>query len=89
MSYVDGIALSPALNDPSLGDRLIAIHHGDTVTLFDVYTGHLYTQSWNLAWSMTFIGDGTKLASYHNNHPIRIHDIVGLTSKHQNTITKK
>jgi len=86
MPGVNGIALSPALNDPSLGDRLVAIHHSNTETLFDVYTGHLYAQFWNPAWSMTFIGDGTKLASYFGIDPIRIYDIVGLASKHQNAI---
>ena len=35
---------------------------------------------------MTFIGDGTKLASYRDNHPIRIYDIVELASKHRNAI---
>jgi len=35
---------------------------------------------------MAFIGDGTMLASHHGNYPIRIYDIVGLTSKHQNAI---
>jgi len=84
MPDVRTIALSPALNDPSLGDRLIAIHHGNTVTLFDVYTGHLYAQCWDPAWGMAFIGDGTKLASYFYYHPIRIYDIVSLASKHQN-----
>jgi len=86
MPPVHAIALSPALNDPSLGGRLIAIDHDDTVTLFDVYTGHLYAQCWNPASSMTFIGDGTKLASYRDNHPIRIYDIVELASKHRNAI---
>jgi len=89
MPGVDGIALSPALNDPTLSDRLIAIHHStihhSKVTLFDVYTGHLYAQCWNPASGMAFIGDGTKLASYRSYyHPIRIYDIVGLASKHQN-----
>jgi len=85
MPGVNGIALSPALNDPSLGDRLIAIHHSNTETLFDVYTGHLYAQCWNPRWNMKFIGDGTKLVSYHYNHPTII-DIVGLASKQQNAI---
>jgi len=85
MPSVNAIALSPALNDPSLGDRLIAIYHGNTVTLFDVYTGHLYARCWNPEddVNMAFIGDGTKLASY---DPIRIYDIVGLVSKHRNAI---
>jgi len=86
MRGVYEIALSPALNDRSLGDRVIAIHHGNTVTLFDVYTGHLYAQCWNPGRHMAFIGDGTKLASYHGIPPIRIYDIVGLASKHQNAI---
>ena len=83
MSDVDAIALSPALNVPSLGDRLIAVHCYPTINLFDIYTGHLYTQCWDLGWDMAFIGDGTKLVSY---SPIRIYDIVGLVSKHRNAI---
>ena len=90
MPDVDVIALSPALNDRSLGDRLIALGWlwTNTITLFDVYTGHLYAQCWNLRWkmNMAFIGDGTKLAFYRDNHPTRIYDIVGLTSKHRNAI---
>jgi len=86
MPGVNEIALSPALNDRSLGDRLIAIHHGDTITLFDIYTGHLYAQCWNLGIHMAFIGDGTMLASYRDNHPTRIYDIAGLASKHRNAI---
>ena len=85
MPGVPKIALSPALNDPSLGDRLIAVrcYDNDTTTLFDVYTGHLYAQCWDSGANMAFIGDGTKLASY---YPIRIYDIVGLASKHRNAI---
>jgi len=60
---MDETALSPALNDRSLGDRLIAIHHSNTVTLFNIYTSHLYAQCWDPGWGMAFIGDGTKLAS--------------------------
>jgi len=90
MPDVDVIALSPALNDPSLGDRLIALGclWTNTITLFDVYTGHLYARCWNLRWKMNtaFIGDGTKLVSYHDNHPTIIYDIVGLASKHRNAI---
>jgi len=85
MPSVDTIALSPALNDPSLGDRLIAIHQSNTVTLFDIYTGHLYAQCWDPFWGMAFIGDGIKLASYSRIHP-RIHDIVDLAAKHRNAI---
>jgi len=88
MFGVNVIALSPALNDQSLGDRLIAINHGNTVTLFDVYTGHLYAQCWNPGrkMNMAFIGDGAKLASYRDYHLIRIHDIVDLAAKHRNAI---
>jgi len=84
MPRVHAIALSPVLNDPSLGDRLIAVCCYPTITLFDVYTGHLYARCWNPGWgNVAFIGDGTKLAS---DHPIRIYDIVGLASKHQNAV---
>jgi len=95
MPGVDGIALSPALNDPSLGDRLIAVRCYPTIVLFNVYTGHLYAQCWDqelrMAYledgpTLAFIGDGTMLASYPDNHPIRIHDIVDLTAKHRNAI---
>jgi len=83
MPRVDAIALSPA---PSLGDRLIAVRYYDTITLFDVHTGHLYAQCWNPGRHIAFIGDGTRLASYRDNHPIRIYDIVDLASKHRNAI---
>jgi len=86
MPGVNRIALSPALNDPSLGNRLMAVRYYDTITLFDVCTGHLYAQCWNPERLMVFIGDGTKLVSYRYNHSIRIYDIVGLASKHRNTI---
>jgi len=88
MPDMDEIALSPALNDQSLGDQLIAIHCDDTytITLFDVYTGHLCAQFWDPGkkGKMTFIGDGTKLASYSDSHTIRIHDIMDLAAKHGN-----
>jgi len=85
---VHGIALSPALNDPSLGNRFIAVCRHDTITLFDVYTGHLYARCWSPGREMNtaFIADGTKLVSYRDNHPIRIYNIVGLASKHRNAI---
>jgi len=86
MSDVYAIALLPALNDPSLGDRLIAVRCYPKITLFDVYTDHLYAQCWNPGRDMAFIRDGTKLASYHGSHPIRIYDIAGLASKHRNAI---
>jgi len=85
MPRLPEIALSPALNDPSLGGRLIAVCCYPTITLFDVYTGHLYAWCWNPEYevNMAFIGDGTKLASY---YPIRIYDIVGLASKQRNAV---
>jgi len=88
MPSVNAIALSPALNDPSLGDRLIAVRCYHTITPFDVYTGHLYAQCWNTEYevNMAFIGDGTKLASYCVGGTTRIYDIVGLVSKHRNAI---
>ena len=83
MPHVHKIALSPALNDRSLGDRLIALRCSDsnTIALFDAYTGHWYAQCLDPGSDMAFIRDGTKLVSC---DPIRVHDIVGLTAKHQN-----
>jgi len=76
------IALSPVLNDRSVGDRLIALHHPDkTTTLFDVYTGHLYAKFWDLGGPEVFTRNGTKLMS---RYPIRIYDIADLAAKHQN-----
>jgi len=65
------IASSLVLNDSSLGDRLIAVCCYSRITFFDIYTGHLYAQCWNPGWDMVFIGDGTKLVSYHGNHQRR------------------
>ena len=88
MPGVREIALSPALNDQSLGDRIIALRclnlNAHTVTLFDVYTSHLYAQCWDPGWHMAFIGDGKKLVSYSGSHPTRIYDIVDLAAKHWN-----
>ena len=80
---VNTIALSPALNDQSLGDQLIALRRDNTdiITLFDVHTGNMYAQFWDPGWEMAFIQDGTKLMSY---DPIRIYDIADFAAKHQN-----
>ena len=80
MSGVETIALSPALNNQSL---LIAVRCRDThtITLFNVDTGHLHAQCWDSGSFLKFIRDGTKLVSY---HPIRIHDIENLATKHRN-----
>jgi len=90
-SDVQEIALSPALNDPSLGDRLIALRWDgtDTIALFDVHTSHLYARFWDPGWYMAFIRDVTKLASYHyhdssDNDTTRIYDIADLAAKHRN-----
>jgi len=80
---VKSIALSPALNHQSLGNRLIAIHgrHTNTTSLFDVDTGHLYAEFWSQGEDMAFIRDGTKLMTSAN--PLIIQDIVDLTVKHR------
>ena len=83
MFDVIAIALSPALNGISYGDRLIALRdeRTGTTTLFDVHTGHLYAQRWDSGWPMAFIQDGTKLMS---RHPTRIYDIADIAAKHRN-----
>jgi len=84
MSDVDMIALSPALNDRFLGDRLIALRCRSikTVSLLDVNAGHLYVRFCDPGLSrLVFIRDGTKLVSY---DPTRIYDIANLTAKHRN-----
>ena len=92
MPYIQSIALSPALNDQSLGDRLIATscYATNKISLFNIYTGHLYAQFWDPDRpNMAFIGDGTKLASYwdfYTTRTTRIHDIVGLAAKYRNAI---
>jgi len=80
---VDSMALSPALNHQSLGNRLIAIHcYGtNTTSLFDVDTGHLCAQFWSQGEDMAFIHDGTKLMT--SAPPFVIQDIVDLTVKHR------
>ena len=77
------IALSPAMNDQSLGNRLTATHCWDTNTtsLFDVYTGCLYAEFWSQGQDIVFIRDGTKLII--SVRPFVIQDIVDLTVKHR------
>jgi len=87
-SEVDGIALSPALIEHSLADRLIALRftHENAISLFDAYTGHLYTQIMGQADAcMTFMRDGTKLAYYSPDIGLRIWDIADLTDEHRQT----
>ena len=82
-NYVTSIALSPALNNQSLGNRLIAIHgrHTNTISLFDVDTGHLYTEFWSQGDDMAFIRDGTKLMTSVN--PPIVRDTADLTVKYR------
>jgi len=85
---VTEIALSPALNDRFLGDRLIALRCWSTVSLLHVNTGHLYVRFCGPGSSrLAFIRDGTKLVFYDpttSDHPTRIYDIADLAAKHQN-----
>ena len=64
---VDTMALSPALKDQFLGDRIIAVRCSNTISVYDVHSGHLHVQFYIAAItisypSMSFIQDGTKLA---------------------------
>jgi len=83
------IALSPALIDHHLGDRLIALRftHGNAIGLFDAYNGHLYGQilGQETAW-MVFIRDGTALACYSSDIGLRTWEIADLTAEHQHPI---
>ena len=61
---MDRVALSPALIDYSLGDRLIALifGHEDIIGLFDTYHGHLHAQILCRSWAyVVFIWDGILL----------------------------
>jgi len=85
-SEVDEIALSPALIDHPLGNRLIALRlrHENAVCLFDAYTGHLHAQILGSADAyMKFCRDGTALAFYQPNIGLRIWDIADLTDEHR------
>jgi len=79
VSEVDDIALSSALIDHSLGDRVIALRfrYGNTIGLFDAYSGHLYAQILGQASAnMAFVQDGKALAYYSPNFGLRIWDIA-------------
>jgi len=78
---VHKIALSSALNDRSLGDRLIALRCRGTnaITLLDVHTGCSYAQCWDLGGDMAFTRDGTKLVTWASSFvagATRIHDFA-------------
>jgi len=83
MAKVRSMALSPALNNQSLGNRLIAIHcrHTNTTSLFDVNTGCLYAEFWSQGDDMAFIRDGSKLMTSMN--PLIIQDTADLIVKHR------
>jgi len=75
------MALSPALNNQSLGNRLIAIRRWGTTSLFDIDTGCLYAEFWSQGEDMAFIRDGTKLMTSMN--PLIIRDTADLIVKHR------
>jgi len=78
-SEVDDIALSPALIDHSLGDRLIALRfkHGNTIGLFDGYNGHLYARILGQASAnMAFVQNEIALAYYSPDFGLRIWNIA-------------
>ena len=84
-SKVDRIALSPALIDHSLGERLIALRlkRENVIRLFDAYTGHLHAQILGQAEAyMAFIRDGTVLACCSPDFGLRIWDIADHAAEH-------
>ena len=87
-SEVYRIALSPALIDHHLGDRLIALRftHENAIRLFDAYNGHLYGQILGQEGaSMAFVRDGTALAYYSNDIGLRTWEVADLTAEHQHS----
>jgi len=84
-SRVDEIALSPALIDHSISERLIALRlqRENAIGLFDAYTGHLHAQILAQAEAyVVFIRDGTALAYYSPRFGLRIGDIADLSAEH-------
>ena len=87
-SWVDEIALSPALTGHCLGERLIALRfeNENTLHLFDAYTGHLQVQILGEADSqIAFMRDGTALAYYYFNSGFRIWEIADFTAGHRHS----
>jgi len=87
-SEVHRIALSPALIEHPLGDRLIALRlkHENTIRLFNAYNGHLYGQILGQEDGLlAFIRDGTALAYYYSNIGLRTWEIADLTAEHQHS----
>ena len=86
--WVDRIALSPALIDHSLGERLIALSFilDDVIRLFDAYTGHPRAQILGETYKcMEFLRDGTALASYYHNYGVRKWEIADFTAEHRHS----
>ena len=80
------IALSPALIDHSLADRLIALRctHENAIRLFDACDGHLYGQILGQENThMVSTRDGTALAYYFDNIGLRTCEIVDLSTEYQ------
>ena len=78
--------LSPALNDRSLGDRLIAIRYYDTRN--NAHTPAICILSAgtkNRSWTRRLLKMGV-FPDFHTTHTARIHDIVDLAAKHRNAI---
>ena len=87
-SEVYQIALSPALIDHPLGDRLIALRftHENAIRLFDAYNGHLYGQILGQEGAhMAFIRDGAVLAYYSDDIGVRTWEIADLTAEHHHS----
>jgi len=87
-SDVYRIALSPALIENPLGDRLIALRftHANAIHLFNAYNGHLYGQILGQeGGNLAFIRDGTALAYYYHNIGLRTWEIADLTAEHQHS----
>ena len=85
MSWVDAMALSPALIEHPPSDRLIALLFEDenTIHLLDVYSGHLHAKILDQgSAAMAFIRDGTKLARCSSDFGLITCDIADLIDEH-------
>ena len=82
-SEVYGTAFSPTLIEHSPSDRLIALEHHSEISLYGVYTNHLYAKIFDGGGeNMAFIRDGTKLAQYSHEFGLKAWDIADLTDEH-------
>jgi len=81
------MVLSPTLIEHPPSNRLIALRHDSEIGLYDVYTGHMYTQILGRGSAdMVFIRDGTKLAQYSRHFGLRIWNITHLTDEHWHSV---